>query len=291
MEQSKLLFVINPVSGGEEKINWENDIKDYYKNTSAKIEMHILNGENDAPSLKQHITAFKPDKVVAVGGDGTVKLVGGLLLNTSIPLGIIAAGSANGMAKELNLPSKLSEALNIINTGIIKKIDVICIDEKDFSFHLSDMGLNALLIKYYQKNNEHGKLGYARAIFKALWRKQLMNVELQYGSAKLNRNAYMVVIANARTYGTGAVINPDGNLFDGKFEVIIVKSISLLELFKMLISHKEFDSKKTEIIQTEEISITAHRKAYFQIDGEYRGRIKTVKAKILKSALGILLPK
>ena len=100
----------------------------------------------------------------------------------------------------------------------------------------------------------------------------------------------MIVLANARTYGTGAVINPSGDLSDGKFEVIILKELSLFELLKMLLTHRPFDPQKTEILQTEEISISIRKRAYFQIDGEYRGKITTVNAKILPAALGILLP-
>src|SRR6476661_3903158 len=100
----KLLFVINPVSGGKEKQDWEASIREYFKEIPHMAEFYLLNGQSDKRSLQHYIETLSPDRVVAVGGDGTVKMVTELLKDTSIPLGIIPAGSANGMAKELAIP-------------------------------------------------------------------------------------------------------------------------------------------------------------------------------------------
>ena len=40
----------------------------------------------------------------------------------------------------------------------------------------------------------------------------------------------MVVLANASKYGTGAVINPEGDLYDGLFEVVIIRRLAISEL-------------------------------------------------------------
>lgn len=289
-DESKILFVINPVSGGNKKTLWETGISQYFANTGHQIRIFNLNGKNDTSLLREKITQFQPDKVIAVGGDGTIKLVAQQLIGTQIPLGILPAGSANGMAHELGLPDTVEEALDVVMKGIIKTIDLISINDKEICIHLSDMGLNALVIKYYAMNRRRGKWGYAKAIIRVLWQRQLIKTEILINGEKILRSAFMIVLANARTYGTGAVINPSGDLSDGKFEVIILKELSLFELLKMLLTHRPFDPQKTEILQTEEISISIRKRAYFQIDGEYRGKVTTVKAKILPAALGILLP-
>ncbi len=46
----------------------------------------------------------------------------------------------------------------------------------------------------------------------------------------LNTSAYMVVIANASKYGTGAVINPEGNIGDGIFEIVIRSKAFLIRI-------------------------------------------------------------
>ncbi len=285
----KLLFVINPISGGKEKINWEQKIQDYFKNGDQSFEIHTLDKEDCKPALKAHISKYNPDKVIAVGGDGTVKLVAEQLINTEMMLGILPAGSANGMAKELEIPDDADKALPIINNGFAKKMDLIRINE-NISMHLSDAGLNALLVKYFDEGNKRGMWGYAKVVFRVFRKKRLMRLEIKLNGENISRAAYMVVIANSKTYGTGAIINPEGNIFDGKFEVIVVRKLSLIELFKMLVSHTPFNTKCIEIFQTTQVNISINKKNHFQTDGEYCGRTDNLTAEILPAALNILLP-
>jgi diacylglycerol kinase family enzyme len=100
----------------------------------------------------------------------------------------------------------------------------------------------------------------------------------------------MVVIANATTYGTGVVINPNGDLSDDLFEVVIVKKISFGELFKMRFSHKPFHPRKTEVFQTSTLKISTTHHVHFQVDGEYLGKLYSVNAEIIPEAVTLIVP-
>ena len=250
----------------------------------------MLSGKDDSALLDERIKTTKPDRVIAVGGDGTINFVASKLLNTGITLGIIPAGSANGLAKELNIPSDVQEALQIIEEGFAQDMDAIKIDNEYISLHLADVGLNAQLVKYFEESNWRGMLGYAKVLLKTLWRTQPIKMFIETDNEKLLRKAYMVVIANSRTYGTGAVINPSGDIGDGKFEVVIVRRLAFSELIKMIFLHKRYDPRKVEVYRTTKVCITAKKNIYFQSDGEYLGKRKNVQATILSSQLSILKP-
>ena len=286
----RLLFVINPKSGVKGKISCEENIRDYFSKTGHQLEFYELNGAGDANDLQNHIAKFQPDRVIAVGGDGTIKFLAGQLINTNMALGILPAGSANGLAKELNIPLQIEQALEVIDKGIEKKIDVIQIDENNISIHLSDMGLNALLIKYFEQQDRRGMWGYAKVMFRVFRTKRLMRIEADINGEKILRAAYMIVIANARCYGTGASINPQGEVSDGKFEVVIVRRLKLFELIKMLVSHMPFKAENIEVLSTEQVTISTRRMNHFQVDGEYMGKKNKIRAKILPSSLTIVLP-
>ena len=226
-EPVKLLFIINPISGGKEKQDWEKSITEYFKDKPQSIEFYLLTGKDDKVSIQHHIDSVKPDRVVAVGGDGTVKMLAEILKETDIPLGILPAGSANGMAKELEIPLEIEKALAVVTDGVCKKIDVVRINEEQICIHLSDIGLNAMMVKYFEGSKSRGMWGYGKTIFRVLWNKQKLKVSIRTDEAAVKRKAYMVTIANARKYGTGANINPDGNVADGKFEVVVVSSTFL----------------------------------------------------------------
>ena len=286
-----ILFIINPTSGGGKKINWQEIIRDYFKQLSYHIHFFILSGTNDGSAICDSIKKIQPQKVVAVGGDGTVTLVARELLNFSIPLAILPAGSANGMATELKIPQNSKEALDLILNGTEQKCDLIRINEDQICIHLSDLGLNARIIKYYDKSAIHGIWGYARMLIKILIEGKPVNSHIVADNFDTKVAAYMIVIANATRYGTNAVINPKGVIDDGKFELVIVRKISVIEFLKMFISSKPFNPKKVEIFQTTKAKITTKRVTHFQIDGEYLGKINSVSAQIIPSAIKVMVPK
>src|SRR5919112_1296044 len=272
-----LLFVINPVSGGKQKKDHEDAIKKYFEKLPHKIKFFLLSGKNDDEELENTIAVLKPQKVVAVGGDGTVSMVAKKILGTDMQLGILPAGSANGMARELNISVNVEEALSTIENGIVRKADAICIN-KEICLHLSDIGINARLIKYFEEGNRRGIVGYAKVALKVLLKKQNIRVIIQAKEKEIKRDAFMVVLANASKYGTGAVINPKGDLYDGLFEVVIIRHIGILTLLKVWFRPKNLDPKKIEVIQAESVEIETHRRVDFQVDGEYMGKVKKVNA-------------
>jgi len=118
-----------------------------------------------------------------------------------------------------------------------------------------------------------------------------LNAHIVADNLDLEITAYMVVLANASKYGTGAIINPEGNIGDGVFEIVIVRKLSLSQLFRMFLSYKNFNPKKVEVFQTKTATITTSRKTHFQVDGEYKGKINKVTAKIMHAQLNLLVKK
>ncbi len=286
----KLLFAINPVSGGLTKTDLEVGIRAYFQDQPHAVQLVRLTGKNDDALLQKWLRDWQPDRLVAVGGDGTLKLVAEQVLGTETVVGILPAGSANGMARELLIPTALNDALDVLVGDSVRAIDLIRINEQDVCLHLSDVGLNARLVKHAQDNNWKGKWGYARAVFAVWLQRRQLRVRIESPERLVQRKAFMVVLANARVYGTGAAINPDGDVQDGRFEVVILRTLSFPELLKLFWRYRPFDPRHIEIVQTTSVRIETKRRAYFQVDGEYRGRVRSVEARIEPRVLRMALP-
>ncbi len=287
----KILFVVNPIAGGRKKTDWEAAIRNYFKDSPHTIEFYIQTGKADKPSVQHHIQTVNPDRVAAIGGDGTVKMVAEILRETPVPLGIVPAGSANGLAKELGIPTTTNEAIQTLVEGEIVKLDAIRINEEELSFHLSDIGMNALLVKYFEDSQKRGLWGYARSLLRMLWNKKKMRVALKMDNEEVKRKAYMIVLANAEKYGTGAVINPGGKVGDGVFEVVVVRKLHLIEIFKAVTRRKSFHPKRIEVFKTKNLELILQQKAPFQVDGEYMGKTASLKARILPAVVNVIIPK
>ena len=82
-EKLKLLFVINNNSGTN-STNWQKVIDDYFKQTAHVIKYFVIPDDCNTGHIQKEIDDCKPDTVIAVGGDGTVKLVAESILYTGI---------------------------------------------------------------------------------------------------------------------------------------------------------------------------------------------------------------
>lgn len=282
----KLLFIVNPGSGSDDT-DFKTVITDFFKTLEHQFEIYELTKNCSPDQIKAAIDQAKATRVVAVGGDGTLKLVCELLKGTKTPIGIIPAGSANGMAKELGVPLAINEALDLAINGETKEIHAVVVNG-ELCIHLADIGFNAYIVKKFDDLPQRGMWGYTKALWKALWSHHKMEVEFQIGKETIRSVAAMVVIANATMYGTGVKINPDGQLDDDVFEVILVKKYSLMEIIKIRFTDLPFNPEKIESFQTKGLRIKAKHKAHFQVDGEYIGKVNTITAELLPAAITVV---
>ncbi len=291
----KILLVVNPVSGDIDKRNFVDEIESFSKelNFSYRVYYTVGKKKKDISHITELIRRHSPDKVVAAGGDGTCNMIGGILLNSGVAMGIVPAGSANGLAKELGIPSRLNDAWEVIIHGERKKMDVLLVNEKHISLHLSDIGLNAQIVENFEKGNIRGLLGYARHFARELFTSAPLKFKVVLDQKIIYKKAYMAVIANASQYGTGAVVNPKGEIDDGYFELLFIRPYTILQLLKMMVSFftkpvrsmnymDTYKCRKVDIFNLEEKPV--------QVDGEIIGRMGKVSVEILPQSLVVIVP-
>jgi diacylglycerol kinase (ATP) len=287
----KVLFVVNPRSGVQPDISLDELIRKQAALTGFDFHIYKMGNDNER-CINELIHEYQPDCVAAVGGDGTVNLVAGLLANTDTPLLIVPNGSANGMAKELEI-YKVEQAIALLGTGKQKRIDLIKINGQ-ISVHLADVGLNARIVKRFEADSRRGIMTYARHLFGEIFLMKHYKFYIIADGTPFNRRAVSVTFANASKYGTGAVINPHGKLSDGLFELIIVKpfpNIKLLSIAWKMFFNQLHTSDYVEVLSCKEAFLRCSRRTTLQIDGEVIGRVKEFKVIMMHNALSVLVPK
>ncbi len=287
----KILFIVNPGSGIFNKTNIESGISEFANNYKFKWELSYTEKYGYQEKLKQMIQGYKPDIVVAVGGDGTVNQVATELVGTETELAIIPAGSANGLAYNLNIPTVIEEAMHLFLNADSKPIDAIRINEKSYCFHLSDIGLNARIVKRFEQEGSRGLPGYGKQMIKELFSKRtVFSFNLKTPELEKRFRAEMLIIANARSYGTGAIINPPGRPDDGKFEIIIIRPYPwwvLFRLLKMFFFGKLDSLKYIKVIETTRVTIKLDQPQDLQADGEIIKDARLLNFQIVPSAVKV----
>jgi diacylglycerol kinase (ATP) len=283
----KFLFIIN-TGAGSESVDYKELISEHFSELPHDYDLYELPDNIQEAVLKKKIQASAPDRIIAIGGDGTLKLVAQCQLKSNIPIGIIPGGSANGMAKELGIPLDVHEALDTAVNGKLKKIHVVMVND-ELCIHLSDIGFNAYVIKRFDSLPNRGMWAYAKAAWQAIWHHHKMEVSFTIDGEEICSEAAMVVIANATMYGTGIKINPEGRLDDDVFEIILVKKYSIMEILKLKFTSLPFNPEKIELFKAKRLTIKSTHPTHFQVDGEYMGKVHTIKAHIVPDAIQIIV--
>ncbi len=289
---NKLLFVVNPIAGRAQKLDYKSIISDYSKEYNFQYEIFETSGKNDRRNLRTKIDEIKPDTVISAGGDGTINMIATELLGSNINLGIIPNGSANGLAYNLTIPNAFEEALQMNLNGTFKPIDAIRINQQHYCFHLGDIGINARIVKRFEREGSKGILGYTKQFFKEMFSARTsFSFSLNAPEIKKKSKAEMLVIANAESYGTGVRINAGGNLADGKFEIVVIKPYPWWFIFTFMFSGysgKLHKAQYVDVFKLTKASIQLNKKQDFQIDGEIIGKLDHLELEIIPAALNII---
>lgn len=288
----KVLFVINPRSGNRVSDNLELIISEQSRIQGFNFLIYRLESNDEESRIKNEVAEYSPEIVAVAGGDGTVNLLAKILYQSSIAMLIIPLGSANGMAKELGIGNRVENALSLITTGIRKNIDLIKINN-NLCIHLGDVGLNASIVRRFEKDTKRGLITYARHLFKELFFINRYRFEIVADGKMIKCKAVSLTFANASKYGTGAVINPIGKLDDGKFEIVIIKPFAKVHLVS--ISWKMFlgtlqTSEFVEVISCSEAFIKTSKRTTLQVDGEVIGKVKEIRISVLPGSLSVIVP-
>jgi YegS/Rv2252/BmrU family lipid kinase len=287
----KLLFVINPKSGNKAGHDFNERVTGFTRKHGFNFRVLETKGEGDEERLAKAIDEFHPDTVIAIGGDGTVNLAASQVVRHEINLAVIPAGSANGLAFNLNIPNDFDKAVEKLVKSRPRPLDAILINNNHYCFHLSDIGINARLVKRFEREGSKGFTGYAIQLFKELRSPgNTFRARIKTSDYERKIKAEMIVIANARSFGTGAQINPPGEIDDGKFEIVIIKPYRWWFMFRILISFFTGNLHKLQnvkVISVGKAKITLEKPQDLQIDGEVFEGCTEIKLEIIPDALKV----
>ncbi len=173
------------------------------------------------------------DLVLSVGGDGTANEVAEGLVGSGTALGVVPAGSGNGLARALGIPRNPHRALEALEGGLRRRMDVGFANGRLF-LNVAGAGFDAAVGAAFharaQNGGKRGALTYVRlALGTSLTYKSLL-WSLEAGEERFEGRALLVAFVNGRQYGAGAVVAPRARLNDGMLDLIILEDTTLFEM-------------------------------------------------------------
>ncbi|MHB8756613.1 MAG: diacylglycerol/lipid kinase family protein [Bacillota bacterium] len=174
-------------------------------------------------------------RVIALGGDGTVhETVNGLALSP-IVLGVIPAGTGNDFAKTLALPRNPAQALAAIDSGRVRRIDLARANDR-YYMNVAGVGFDAEVAGEANRIPKYikGAFGYVVSIFRVLPRYSPVSLRIDLDGRILEQPCLLVSAGNGRYYGGGLKICPEAIPDDGLLDVIVGGDLGKAETLAVL---------------------------------------------------------
>jgi YegS/Rv2252/BmrU family lipid kinase len=229
------LVIWNPGAGGTDDVEATRaSIRGALAAHGVDAELFESPSEDATARRIDEALADGVDRIVAAGGDGTVRSIAFRLLGTNAALGILPLGTAMNVARTLDIPLDLDGAAAILASGSVRSIDVGLVGEQPF-LEVATIGLAADMQADATRVKE-GRLRSAVDLLVRAIRHRRTRIWLQLDDRpEIRHRAISVAIANGRFSGRGMEVAPDAHIDDGRLDIVCFLGFGPLEVLKELV--------------------------------------------------------
>jgi diacylglycerol kinase (ATP) len=232
-------------------------------------ELHVTRRPGEAEELAASAAAGGCDRLVVVGGDGTIQeVVNGVLGADARPsVGIVPVGSGNDLARSLGLPTDPAEAWTVAIGRGTRRIDAATATNGErrrrWFASAGGIGFDAQVAAAMsiRRGWQSGRAGYLLTTLTELRRFDNRAVRIVLDGEPLEVRALLVAIANGPYYGGGMRIAPDAAPDDGWLDLCVVGDVSRVTAVRQLPNLY----RGTHVRHP---AVSVHRARRVEVDGE-----------------------
>jgi diacylglycerol kinase (ATP) len=202
-------------------------------------------GEDAADALRRarEAVAGGTGALIAVGGDGVVSLALRAVAGTGTPLGIVAVGTGNDIARSCGLPVRAPRAAAEAAAAALKADDATAVDlGRVGTGPAADWFGGVLASGFDSRVNDRGnrmrwprgRLRYDVAMLAELAALRPIPFRLRFDDGPWEEtDATLVAVGNGPDYGGGMRICAGARLDDGRFDITVVGECSRATLVRV----------------------------------------------------------
>jgi diacylglycerol kinase (ATP) len=234
----RALVIVNPVAGnGRAARVWKrlrlevDGLQQSECVTSARI--------GHARELAQSAAQAGYERVVAVGGDGTVGEVVSGVAHTQTAVAVIPAGTGNDCCRNLGIPDDVVTAAKLALNGPVRGVDlgeIETVQGTTYFVNVAGFGFDAEVAWRVNAMPKvvGGTVPYVLGVVQTLWRYKSPRMRITLDERELDQPVFLVAVGNGASYAGGMRIVPDAAVDDGLFDVCVVGEISRLEVLRLV---------------------------------------------------------
>lgn len=311
MVMPRTVLVVNPRSqGGRLGKRWK-DIADTIGRAFPFDEL-ITEGPHDATRLTREALRGGAERVVAIGGDGTInEVVNGFFdeqgnaIAPDASFALIPFGTGGDFRRTVSVPTELADAARVIAANHRRKIDVGRLEfttpggtraARMFA-NIASFGVSGVVDRLVNESGKRlGRLSFALATARATWSYTNQRVQLVFdGGDRVEATINTVAIANGRYFGGAMMVAPHAELDDGQFDVIAMGDFGFADLLKSgrrlyqgtHLTMDKVTARRARVVEAEPIDPGAVIE--LDVDGENPGRLPA-RFELVPAALWLVAP-
>lgn len=288
----KTFVIVNPEAAGGRGLRHWARLSDKIFETIGLFEYEFTNAVGAATVLAHQAAKGGFERIIAVGGDGTVnEVINGLFesdgtpVNPRLVLGCLPFGSGTDYWRSLGFAEKMPEALAHLASRTIRAVDVgrVALHMHDgrvqtrFFCNMADVGLGGVVVERMQRLPRLGvaTLNYFVATLVSFWQWEpaVMQITVD-GKALPAEKLVVALVAKGQYYGGGMWIAPKAALDDGHLHLVLVPAVSRARLFELvpkLYTGRLDRVDGVTVHSAREITIAAQTPLLATLDGEVAG--------------------
>ncbi len=253
-------------------------------------------GPGTATQIAEQAVRDDVDLVLVAGGDGTINEVANGMMYSQVPLGILPAGTANVLAVELGMGTRIRDAVRAIPQCVPERISVGRVKTNRgsrFFLLMAGIGLDAHIVY----NLNPGLKAFAGKL--AYWIGGFGRLSEPVGEFETVVNGRVlrcgfVLASRVKNYGGDLTIAPNASLLEHDFQVVLFEGRNpfrylfyfLGVLLRILPTLRGINIERATTL---ELRAPTDSRIYVQVDGEFAGHLPA-DVEIVESALTLLLP-
>jgi len=275
-------------------------IKRYFANNGSVI--FIPRTAKEATRIAAKVAARHGSRIIVVGGDGTINAVVNGIARSSAQLGIIPAGTANDLALAVGISGNIRQALDIIQQGKTRAIDLIKVGRWHYATG-GGIGLPArvalfanLVRKTFPLSKKTGSLIYLLGVLyhllKGSYRPDL--VEISKNGRYEKKEVLFLTISNQPKIGKRFCTTPGARNDDRVYDICLTENpknwIRRIWIILKTIRGRHTGEKWVSQWRGNTLRLVSDKPVTFMADGELRPPAQKFLIKLVPSALQLIVP-
>lgn len=255
----------------------------------------IVESTDHAGELPDTIRRYqnRVELVIIGGGDGTLNAAIEGLIDTKLPLGILPMGTANDLARTLEIPTDLSAACQVIARGQVRLIDLGWVNGKHF-FNVASLGLSVQISQRLTKDVKQrwGVFAYAFTALQTILSARPFRAEIRVNNQSFNVKTIQIAIGNGRYYGGGMTVAEDATIDDRRLDLYSLEIKNWWEIIALLPAMRQGNHTSwpnVRDLHAQEFEVNTSKRRPINTDGEITTHTPA-KFRVIPQALAVIAP-